>query len=189
MALWTGDQPPEGRLIEEAAKASGRSTRFLAANAHMSDTRWRQIIRGWQPSPEGERAVHAPPLTLARMAWAVGLDSDALEKVGRADAAGILVDLQRRFPHNWQRLPLPETTVDDNAGLTDTVSAQLIPTVRPGGPDEIDLIYASQQMSAREKLLRIRQVLELRAQAEAEETRMHEAAPADPAGAEEASQN
>lgn len=42
--------------------------------------------------------------------------------------------------------------------------------------DEIDLIYAS-NMSAREKLLRIRQVLELRAQAEAEETRAREKAP------------
>ena len=56
-------------------------------------------------------------------------------------------------------------------------------------PDEIDLIVAS-NMPAREKLLRIRQVLELRAQVEAELREMagdgtaeHEEAPAADAGA------
>lgn len=207
MATWSGEQPPEGRLIEATAKASGRSARFLAANAHMSDTHWRNIVRGWRPGPDGEPvAVPAPALTLARMAWAVGLNGEALNEVGRADAAEILEDLRERYPHNWQPLGRHiDVTVDEPGSVVSVSGTSYVGATATAagvgrvsatgfvtqGPDEIDLIYASTRMSAREKLLRIRQVLELRALAEADEARKHEEAPTETVGAEpeEASQN
>jgi len=73
-------------------------------------------------------------------------------------------------------------TVDiaGSIGLTDSVSVE---QKRLVGPDEIDLIYASQTMSAREKLIRIRQVLELRAQVEAEARAQQKAPASDDTGA------
>jgi hypothetical protein len=134
--------PPtrEGRLIEDAAKATGRSVRNLAANAGISDTRWRHIVRGWQPTQGGGvAAVRAPALTLARMARAVGVTAEQLAGVERGDAAELLRGLAFEV--------VPE---DGN------------------GPDEIDLIYSSRTMTAEQKLAAIRKVLKLRAQADAE---------------------
>lgn len=86
------EQRPEGRLLGHAAKASGRSIRSLAASAGMSDTRWRQIVKGSITARVGDEPapVVAPALTLARMAHAVGLSPDDLVQVGRADAAEAL---------------------------------------------------------------------------------------------------
>lgn len=141
MAQETPGPTPEGSLIGEAAKASGRSIRQLAANAGISDTRWRQITRGWQENAKGKVIeARASDTALARMALVLELTPEDLVTVGRRDAAQELT----RLLHG--RLAVME----------------------PRRADEIDLIYAS-KMSAREKLLRIRQVLELRVLAEAEE--------------------
>jgi hypothetical protein len=173
-------------MIEAAAKATGRSVRKLAANAGMSDTRWRQVVKGWQPGPGGTKLeVHAPPMTLARMALVCGtVTSTDLREAGRADAA----DLLDRMGDEIEDLTGQALTADSGINLTQWVSdrrqilrrarAEGEPLVGPidrGQPDEIDLIYAS-QMSAREKLLRIRQVLELRALADAEDAAQREAA-------------
>ena len=136
---------PEGRLISAAANASGLSVRRLAANANVSETRWRQVARGWQPDASGNPVpAKASAETLARMAWVVGVTPEQLVEAGRGDAAGLL------------------------ATMGDAGRASL--TLLPGGarraPDEIDMIYASQTMTAAEKLERIRQVLTLREQAE-----------------------
>lgn len=141
MARDNPEQTPEGKLIEEAAKASGRSARQLAANAGMSDTRWRQVVRGQQPGPKGDPiAVKAPSLTLARMAQATGVSAEQLEEVGRDDAATALRGLS--------------VSSSGPGGFADA----------PG--DEIDMIYASRSMTAEEKLRAIRKVLHLRAQVE-----------------------
>jgi len=89
------EQTPEGRLIQDAAIKDGRSIRQLAAKAGISDTRWRHIVKGFQPLGGGRfNPIIAPAGTLARMAEAVGLDPDDLDRVGRSDAAKWLAGVQ-----------------------------------------------------------------------------------------------
>lgn len=169
-------------MIEEAARATGRSIRSLAANAGISDTRWRQIVKGWQPGPEGTKLeVHAPALTLARMAFVAGVEPDNLAEAGRPDAAELLIRVIHSPPGD---LPtIPGTAASGPEVHSATPGKAVLVNMRSHiEPDEIDLIYAS-RMSAREKLLRIRQVLELRAQAEAEAAQAQQTAPAE-AGAD-----
>jgi hypothetical protein len=173
---------PEGRLIEQAAKASGRSIRQLAANAGMSDTRWRQVVRGWQENSAGKVIeARASDEMLARMAYVVGLEPGQLTQAGRPDAAKALGRYRRLLPDGSSFLTDRgfggELVIRERDGTT--TYARVGAPAHPGAgqPDEIDLIYAS-SMSAREKLVRIRQVLELRAQAEAEEAQQREKAPA-----------
>lgn len=151
MGQTTPGQTPEGRLIEKAATYSGLSARALAANAGMSDTRWRQVIRGWQPGANGVQVeARASSVTLARMALAVGVKAEQLAEVGRDDAAQQLERIQAELQSGSSLAPLPATGSPDAAA------------------DEIELIYAS-NMSARRRLELIRKVLRLRAEAEAEE--------------------
>jgi hypothetical protein len=134
--------------------------RQVAPLAGLSEARWRQIIKGTMVVGGHPVDVIAPPATLARMAYILGVTPKTLTGVGRADAAEVLQHMQadeRRSP------PKGRATVGD----------------------EIDLIYASKTMDARQKLERIRMVLELRAQAEREEAALPQtAAPVEPAGAE-----
>jgi hypothetical protein len=93
------EQQPEGRLISEALKRSGRSARGAAATAGISDTRWRHIVSGYQPAGAGNYIpVSAPAETLARMAQAVGVTPDQLADAGRGDAAGELLNLRHATP-------------------------------------------------------------------------------------------
>lgn len=139
----TPAQRPEGRLIAEKASDSGLSVRRLAANAGISDTRWRHIVKGWQPAPGSVRAeVKAPAETLARMAAALGLNPEDLQGVGRDDAAKALREMRTRRPALIEK--------------------------SPSQVDEIDLIYRSNTMSDKDKLEAIRKVLELRARIEAQ---------------------
>jgi hypothetical protein len=155
MGQQTPRQTREGRLIEDATKASGRSIRSLAANAGMSDTRWRQIMKGSQPGPGGEHIqVVAPALTLAKMAAVLQLDPAELVKTGRTDAAELMSELK-----------------------TDIVEVTFAESKPTQHLDEIDLIYRSTTMSPLQKLEMIRMVLELRAQVEQEEARKRQEAP------------
>jgi lambda repressor-like predicted transcriptional regulator len=140
-------QRPEGALIQASLKRDGRSIRQLATLAGISDGRWRQVMKGHLTGGGHVQEVIAPAATLARMAAVLGISAEDLERVGRKDAADLL---------------------DKFAG----VGARPSPP-RTDGPlaDEIDLIYAS-NMTARQKLERIRMVLTLRAQAEAEEAEL-----------------
>jgi hypothetical protein len=164
-------QTREGRLIEEATKASGRSIRSLAANAGMSDTRWRHVMKGWQPGPGGTPIQVNPPAgTLAKMALVLGLEPIEVRKTGRADAADLMIrhlDADMLVHHPDGQISVVE--VKNNRP--------------PGMFDEIDLIARSKTMSAREKLEMIRLVLELRAQAEREERGQQKAPAPDDAGA------
>lgn len=175
MAQETPRQTREGSLIEEAVKASGLSVKKLAANAGMSDTRWRHIVTGWQPAPGGARTpVTAPAKTLARMAFAVGVTPEELAKTGRTDAADLLTRILS--DNAWTAgVPYPHT---GTAGMTvNALNATVTITAggaQPGDLDEIDMIAASTTMTARQKLERIRLVLALRAQAEAEEAQARE---------------
>lgn len=142
------DRPPptpEGALLAEAARRTGRSARSLARQAGISDTHWRYVTRGWRHNPAGGPAlrVHAPAGTLARMAAIVGLNPDDLIKASRPDAAEVLF------------------------GLTLAGTCEHGPVL---STDEIDLVFSSKTMSPAEKLTRIRQILILRAEIEAPQT-------------------
>lgn len=148
----TSDPPPqrpEGMLIEAAAKSDGRSIRQLAAQAGMSDARWRQLVKGYQSVTGGGVAeAVARAETLAKMAQVLRLSPASLEEVGRSDAAVVL----RRLLDQAQDAP------------------RNLPTGKSGrpAPDEIEMIYNSRSMTAEEKLEAIRRVLHLRAQVEAQ---------------------
>lgn len=164
-------------MIEAAATASGLSVKKLSANAGISDTRWRHIVRGWQPGPGGVvNPVNAPPHTLARMAFAVGVSPAELAKTGRTDAADLLARMDASGADSV--IPLP-------AGVG---ARAFNATVEIGGvdagADEIEMVYASRSMNAKQKLQTIRMILKLRAEAEAEDAAARKKAPAGDAEAQ-----
>jgi hypothetical protein len=169
-------QTREGRLIEGAASVSGLSVKKLAANAGISDTRWRHIVRGWQPGPGGAmNPVVAPANTLARMALAVGVSAEDLIEAGRGDAAEVLPSVEARR--------LSDSGVDFAVmrpdGQVEIFEAKNYASA--GQADEIELVYASRSMTAKQKLETIRMILQLRAEVEAEEVEVEapKEAPAD----------
>lgn len=86
------EQPPEGRLIADAAERHRLSIREAARRAGLSYGRWRQITTGYQNvSPGSYAVVRAPARTLARMAGVVGITPEQMETEGqRPDAAEIM---------------------------------------------------------------------------------------------------
>jgi hypothetical protein len=91
------EQPPEGRLIADAAERHSLSVREAARRAGLSYGRWRQIVAGYQNvSPGSYAAVHAPAGTLARMAHVVGVTPGELTAAGREDAARALEEIRQR---------------------------------------------------------------------------------------------
>lgn len=92
----TPEQRPEGRLIADALarRVPRMSQREAARRSELSETRWRQIIAGYQQLADGVRApVVAPAETLARMAAAVGVSVEDLADAGRQDAAEAMLGL------------------------------------------------------------------------------------------------
>jgi len=83
-------QRPEGRLLGDALRRSGMSARQAAPLAHISDTRLRHIINGYQPYQGQQLKVVGPADTVARIARVVGVTPDQLAAAGRPDAAAIL---------------------------------------------------------------------------------------------------
>lgn len=69
------------------------SVREAARRADLSDSRWRQIVQGFQVVSGTPVPFHAPAETIARMATVVGLTSIDLRAAGRSDAADALQDL------------------------------------------------------------------------------------------------
>ncbi|MFC3346096.1 helix-turn-helix domain-containing protein [Streptomyces echinoruber] len=93
------EPPPEAVLIKEALRRSRLSGREAARRAGLGETRWRQIVNGYQDVGGGVRVpTVAPAETLARMAQVVGVTPDQLRGAGRADAADALVELLQAQP-------------------------------------------------------------------------------------------
>lgn len=88
------EAPPEGELIKAALEASPLTQRAAARRAGISDTRWRQIVSGYQAIGGVKVPFRTRDETLARMAHAVGVSPEQLEAVDRAGAADALRDLQ-----------------------------------------------------------------------------------------------
>jgi transcriptional regulator with XRE-family HTH domain len=88
------NQTSEGKLIQEAQKRLGLSSRKAAEAANISDTRWRNITNGYQAIGQGNTIpIIAPADTLARMARVVGVTAEELTEAGRPDAGDILTEL------------------------------------------------------------------------------------------------
>lgn len=88
------DPRPEGKLIMAALDASPLSQRKAAKHAGISESRWRQIVSGYQSIDGIKHAVRGPDRTLARMAQAVQVTPEALAEAGRPEAAALLRDLE-----------------------------------------------------------------------------------------------
>ncbi|WUH92554.1 helix-turn-helix domain-containing protein [Streptomyces sp. NBC_00433] len=84
------EAPPEGVLIKRAAAAARLSQREAARRADISETRWRQLVSGYQVVSRAKVPVRSPDDTLARMARAVGVTAEQLEEAGRDGAAAAL---------------------------------------------------------------------------------------------------
>lgn len=99
-------QRPEGRLIEQAVLRRNLSVKQLAPLAGISDSRWRQIVKGFLPAGGGRVPVVATARRLALMARAAGVSAQQLRDVGREDAADILETLGQIDPVGGGELSL-----------------------------------------------------------------------------------
>ncbi|MFF9238452.1 hypothetical protein ACF1AY_16170 [Streptomyces sp. NPDC014776] len=94
--------PPEATLIRLVREAAGLSPETAAARMEIkfSGSRWRQIERGWRK--DSNTPVIAPDITLAHMAFTLGITSDRLAETGRGEAVEILREMER------SKAPTPE---------------------------------------------------------------------------------
>jgi transcriptional regulator with XRE-family HTH domain len=121
-------QTPEGKLIGDAQKRLHISARKAAEELGMSDTRWRNIVNGYQAVGRGDQVkVVAPAETLARMASVVEVTEEELIAVGREDAAKELAANRGR--------KLRAETKDNRAELSRLIKEELDESRR--GPADI----------------------------------------------------
>lgn len=85
--------PPEANLIKEALRRQKLSSREASRRAGVSDTWWRNVMRGYQTVGGVIAPVKGQPDTLARMAQVTGVTPTQLRDAGRADAAEALEQL------------------------------------------------------------------------------------------------
>lgn len=77
------DLSPLGELLEDARKRLDLSKREAARRAGFSETRWRQIVTGWQDPANRTTPANPPARTVAAAARAVGIDvQEALRAAG-----------------------------------------------------------------------------------------------------------
>lgn len=88
------EAPPEGALLKRALVAMRISQREAARRSGISETRWRQLVSGYQVVSREKVPVRSPDDTLARMARAVGVTAEQLEEAGRGGAAAVLRDAE-----------------------------------------------------------------------------------------------
>ncbi|WP_406321738.1 helix-turn-helix domain-containing protein [Streptomyces sp. NBC_00519] len=122
--------PPEAVLIREALKQVRLSGREAARRSGVSNTRWRQIISGYQTVSGSHVPVVAPAETIARMAQATQVTPDELRQAGRADAAA---ELERLAPP-----PTPGNTPGSYADDPQvTAIAALLATLPPEAQEAV----------------------------------------------------
>ena len=83
------ERPPEAQLIYEAREAQGLSQLAAAKAAAISDTYWRMVESG-ERVLTGKRGLR----TLAKMAYAAGVEPGALAAAGRDDIESALAQLR-----------------------------------------------------------------------------------------------
>jgi hypothetical protein len=120
------DIPPEGMLIKTALAASRLSQRAAARQARISETRWRQIVSGYQAVGGAKVSFRSPDDTLARMAHVVGVRPEQLEAVDRPGAAAALRDIEadQRDADSAAPPPGSQTRVDERWHMLEAVLRQ-----------------------------------------------------------------
>lgn len=83
-------------MIKEALDASHLSQRQAAKQAGISESRWRQIVTGYQSVDGIKHPVRGPDETLARMAYVVHVSAGQLEEADRPKAAAILRGIEAK---------------------------------------------------------------------------------------------
>ena len=131
------EQPPEGKLIADAAARLDLSIREAARRAGISYGRWRQIVTGYQNvSPGSYAAVRAPAGTLAKMATVVGVTSEQMAGEGqRPDAAALIAQASPAAPDPAapRRRILPELAVDPDEEAAVARYRNVVAAERAGG--------------------------------------------------------
>jgi transcriptional regulator with XRE-family HTH domain len=127
------EQPPEGRLIADAAERLGLSIREAARRTGISYGRWRQIVTGYQNvSPGSYARVHAPAKTLARMARVVNVTAEQMATTGqRADVAELLRGESEPAP------PAAASAEGIATAILDTANAMARMNGRPATPEDL----------------------------------------------------
>jgi hypothetical protein len=143
------EQPPEGKLIGDAANRMNLSIREAARRAGLSYGRWRQIVQGYQNTGPGVYgAVHAPPATLARMAAVVHVTAEQMETRGRRpDAAEIMRETEAAAPPD--RTVLPPATPEMLAAMRPYMNKiegrlEVVRGLAPGQPVTGPMIFPKQ---------------------------------------------
>jgi hypothetical protein len=142
-------QPPEGKLIADAAEDLDLSIRAAAQRAGLSYGRWRQIVQGYQNVSPGVYAkVVGPARTVARMAQVVGVTPEQMESEGRRPDAAEVMRRNAAQPHAAPPAtepapasrPLRVLQVDDERELASFIAEvddELARRVPATDPDEI----------------------------------------------------
>lgn len=114
---------PEGELIRTAREAHipRLSIREAARRVGLSFEIWGATERGYQSLGRGKpvRKADSSHVTVAQMAFAVGVSPEELAETGRADAAATLREIIRRQPP-----PRPRPTLDE---ITEYLHDQEVP--------------------------------------------------------------
>jgi len=130
--------PPEGNLIKRALAASGISQREAARRAGISDTRWRQIVTGYQAVGGTKASFRSPDDTLARMAYVVAVTPEELEEADREGAANALRALQARQAELASTLPADaQARVEERWLMLEAVLRQALVGLSPAEHDRL----------------------------------------------------
>lgn len=153
MATKKPPQKPEGKLIEAALKRTGMSVRKAAEKAGISDTRWRQVVAGYQTPSRGNRLeVEGSAERVARMAHVVGVTPNELREAGRPDAAQALDAILQAPPVEApaRSQPPPTETTTPPSPATPPAPDAPAPDSVLGDPAEVE-IWAVQHMAPVER--------------------------------------
>lgn len=117
------DAPPEGELIKAALAVADLSQREAARRARISDTRWRQIVAGYQSVGGEPVSFRSRDETLARMAHVVGVRPEQLADVGRPEAAEALrkIGARKRDTDAASLLPGSRSRLDERWHVVEAV--------------------------------------------------------------------
>jgi transcriptional regulator with XRE-family HTH domain len=125
------DQPAVMKLIRERRKQMHLSYGRAGAHAGISDTRWRQLENGYRTiKGVGRIPEDAPPVTLAKMAYVVGVTVSELNDAGRGEAAAELRQLaEDRAQADGEAQAEAERMVSVVGGLTKAQRERLMTEV------------------------------------------------------------
>jgi transcriptional regulator with XRE-family HTH domain len=120
-------QRPEGKLIQAARELIGLSIPKAAERIGISDSRWRQIESGFISQGGRQVPVTGPRGTVARMAQALAVTPEQLDKAGRGDAAEVLRHRLAAGEDAAAAPDLPDDLPDDLPGMLEVIRTSPYP--------------------------------------------------------------